>query len=264
MNACREGWPALARRVRRARRLLLMLDYDGVLTPLVRHPRIARLPAAHRRLLRQLSRQPGTTVGVLSGRKLSELRAMVGVRGLIYGGNHGLELTGPVGRFVHPEARRSAALIRQLARHLAQAVGTIPGAWVEPKTLSLSLHYRGVRPGQRARLQQLFYRVVGPLVRQRRVRVTTGKRILEVRPPVAWDKGRALWWLLQRPSLRGAVPVFIGDDLTDEDAFRAIRRRGVGIRVGPVLRTAARYRLRSPREVAELLRRLQALGPRRP
>jgi len=254
------AWPGLRRKIQRAGQIVLFLDYDGTLTPIVSHPSKARLPAETRRLLLSLSRQRGIWIALVSGRALKEIRRLVGLKGLCYVGNHGLELAGPKIRHVNPMARKSRPVLKRIAVSLRTELKKIPGAWVEDKGLTLAVHYRQVNPRKKLLVRSLFHEVVRPYGKKRQVRITEGKEVFEVRPPVRWTKGTAVTWLLarRRTLSRGPVlPVVIGDDLTDEDAFKALGNRGITVAVGPSNpRTRARYGVASHLQVLSFLRRL--------
>ena len=270
MKSPAAAWPEIRGRIRSAGALALFLDYDGTLTPIVRHPSKAALSPATRVLLRSLSRQPGIWVAVVSGRSLKDVRRRVGVSRLCYVGNHGLEIQGPKLRHINPMAQRSRPVMEEIVGKLRQALQPVPKAWVEDKGLTLSVHYREAVPPDRLRVRSAFHDAVRPYREKRQVRVTAGRGVFEVRPPVRWTKGTVVNWLLapldhgltgltRRVALsRGPVlPVYIGDDLTDEDAFLALGKRGVTVAVGaggPP--TRARYRVRSPAEVERFLRLL--------
>lgn len=263
------SWSAVRRRVVSAKHLSLFLDYDGTVVPLADHPSQARLPPAMKRLLQRLAGRPGVWVALVSGRSLADLKRMVGLAGLCYVGNHGLELQGPTLRYVNPVARATRPLLARLGQGLTQALASIPGAWVEDKALTLSVHYRRVTPGERLRVKHVFYQVVRPSQEQRRIRVTAGKDVFEVRPPVRWTKGTMLSWLLTRQrALAGrasVLPVCLGDDATDEDAFEALQDRGITVAVGPSTPlTRAGYYVEGPADVRRLLQLILAARARRP
>ncbi len=264
MTACRGARPVaadpetLARRLARAR-VLLCLDYDGTLVPIASRPRHATFDEAGRRLLRALARH--IPIAIVSGRARTAVRALVRVPGLWYVGNHGLEIAGPGVRY---DQAVPAAWRRRLDLLLAQIEADAPwGATVERKGVTASVHYRLVAASARRRwLRGLRARVRADALHDR-LRVVRGKAVVELRPPVDWDKGAAVRWLLARRSLSGRTPVYLGDDTTDEDAFRAVRPHGVGVLVGRSRRSAARYRLAGPAEVRDLLVRwLDALDGR--
>jgi alpha,alpha-trehalase len=244
----------LARRLA-DRRVFLCLDYDGTLVPIAARPQLATFDHAGRRLLRALARH--MPIAIVSGRSRTAVRGLVGVATLMYVGNHGLEISGP--RIRHrPEV--PAAWRRDLNRLLKLIEADAPpGGMVERKGVTASIHYRLVSvPDRRRWLPRLRSRLAAEAATGR-VRVVHGKAVLELRPPVDWNKGEAVRWLLARPALRDRTPVYLGDDATDEDAFRAVRMGGVGVLVGRPRRSAARYRLTGPAEVRELLVRWRQL-----
>lgn len=253
-----EEWPLLQTQIRQADPLVLFLDYDGTLTRITVHPSKARLSGPLRERLRQLSRLPGVWVTLVSGRGLQDLKQKVGVEGIYYVGNHGLELQGPGLRHLHPAARKSRPVLSRIRDLLRKELKPLPGAWVEDKGLTLSVHYRQAKPEDRPLVETLFHQIVAPFLFKRQIRVTAGKRVCEVRPPVHWTKGTMVAWLLARQSVlskgRKILPIYAGDDRTDEDAFKALRGRGITIAVGrsnPL--TLAKYRVRSADEIGRLL-----------
>jgi trehalose-phosphatase len=216
-----------------------------------------------KRVLKRLSRQPGVCGVLVSGRAPLDLKRMVGVPRLCYVGNHGLELEGDGLRYVHPQARAHRPLLRRVARTLTIALRPVPGAWVEDKGLTVSLHWRAVPRAAHRALQQRVARAIAPYRSRRQIVVTRGKRVIDIRPPVRWGKGEAVDWLSRhlRPSSSSrAQPtlLYFGDDQTDEGAFRAVNRsRGISVFVGPRPRaTYARWWARDPREVREALTRI--------
>lgn len=259
MKPIRASWSSLKQQIASAERLFLFLDYDGTLAPIAGHPSKARLSARTRRLLKEFTHQPGICVALVSGRSLRDLKKMVRLPGLLYIGNHGLELQGPKLRYVHPVARESRPLLQGLARLLKKTLSSIPGVWVEDKGFTLSVHYRSVAPDRLLLVENKFFEAVGPSLEKQEVRVTEGKRVLEVHPAPRWTKGTAIHWLLTR-CLAGAgakriFPIYIGDDQTDEDAFEALKGRGITIAVGSyLLSTQAEYTVRSPQDVHRFLR----------
>ena len=252
-------WSAIRQRVLSAQHVLLCCDFDGTLAPIADHPSRARLPTDTKRLLKQLASLPGLRVALVSSRALADLKRLVGLSRVTYVGNHGLEAKGPGLSFLHPEARRLRHTLHRLSRKLAQALRKIPGASVEWKGLTASLHWRNVpRPAQR-RFHRLVKELTAPYTERGTIRLTHGKRVVEIRPQVDWDKGRVLEWLLDHLSepyrSSAAVVFYVGDDRTDEDAFNAVNRLGgLSIFVGrPSTRTAARYWLKDPHEVQRWL-----------
>ncbi|MBI3087299.1 MAG: trehalose-phosphatase [Candidatus Omnitrophica bacterium] len=262
----RSGWAIPTDRAASAAHLMLCLDYDGTLVPIAPHPAAATLDEQTRRLLRQLARARGVQVVLISGRSVRDLKRTVGIRGLGYVGNHGLECSASGPRYVHPAAQRSRPRLQRLARNLRSALRPIRGAWVEDKGLTVSLHWRRVPPSAARRFHRVVAERLRPSVAQGEIRVTSGKHVIEIRPPVSWGKGDAIVRLLRHLPARRARPLvlYVGDDRTDEDAFRTVNRLGgLTIAVGkPPRRTAARYRLKDPRDVRAWLETLRRLRTR--
>jgi trehalose-phosphatase len=239
--------------------LLLGLDYDGTLAPIVARPEDAALLPGAAAVLRSLAQRTDTRIAILSGRALSDITGRVSLDGAFYAGNHGLEISGPGVQRVHPRATASRELLRTIAAHLQEQLAAVPGAQVEDKRLTLSIHYRRVAD-ERAerRTVAVVEHACAPYREQ--LRVTHGKKIVEVRPAVDWNKGDALRFL--RDTVIGndtaAPTVFIGDDRTDEDAFGQVGEDGYGIIVAETAPsdTLASAYLRSPLEVVDFLRRL--------
>lgn len=233
------------------RDIVLGVDFDGTLSPLARRPALARLPAATRGLLERLAGNPRVLLAVVSGRRLSDITRRVGLGGLHYSGNHGLEIRGPGLAWRHPAARKAAGLLRRLAARLARLPGDFPGVQLENKGLSLSVHYRQLDPALAPALRRF---VAGELRSfSGSLALSQGKMVWEIKPRVRWNKGHALL-RIARARRRSGLVLFIGDDRTDEEGFRVLGRRAVTVRVGPVRRSRARFILRRQAEVLPLLR----------
>jgi len=253
-------WPKVAKQLRDARHTLLLTDYDGTLTPIVERPELANLPESTRLILETLAHRYDFTVGVISGRALTDLKDKVSIHGIIYAGNHGLEIEGPGISFVNPVAEELRPVLNTMHYVLSRALGTIRGALVEHKGLTLSVHYRLVEEQKAKEVEGIVKRVVGTAQATGTAKITSGKKVYEVRPAVSWDKGKAIKLLMKRYSKvggkSGPLPVYFGDDLTDEDGFKVIEDYGSGISVfvgKENQHSAARYFLRSPAEVAAFL-----------
>ncbi len=249
----------LAARFRQAGHILILCDYDGTLTPIVETPAMAHLPDNMRRILTELTGRARFTVGIISGRELADLTQRVAIGGIIYAGNHGLEITGPGLSFVHPRATRERPFLGFLYRVLAKALGSVRGVLVENKGLTLSVHYRQVEPENTAKVKAIFESSLSAAGPPGKFRTTWGKKVLEVRPEVDWHKGRAVEFLINAHARggrrRGLLTVYIGDDRTDEDAFDFVSRHGgVSVLVGPPRQPSrADYFVESQEEVRKFL-----------
>lgn len=254
-----DAWGVVRKRLRR-KNIFLFLDYDGTLTPIAPRPQQALLPSGTKSLLSVLSGFAPLKVAVVSGRSLDDIRRLVGVRGLYYAGNHGLEASGPRLVFRSGQMSQTQRVLRAIRKVLETSIRDIPGAHLEDKGFSLSYHYRLVKPKDQGRARQIFRDAVLAVCDRKKIRIVAGKKVLEVRPVTRWHKGTILAWFLEHAMFsdasRPVMPIYVGDDTTDEDAFRFLKGRGLAIRVGAARRTSAPYSLKDPAEVAVFLRRL--------
>jgi trehalose 6-phosphate phosphatase len=258
-------WPEFLAEGRAASHRLLLSDYDGTLTPIVGRPDDAVLSSGIRNRLIGLAKKPDFSVGVISGRGMRELKAMVGIEGIYYAGNHGLEIEGPGLSYITPAAGTTRPLMQELAEQLASNLADVDGVIIQDKGLSVSIHYRLVVGGEDRTVTDIVHRLTTVPCNEGKIRVFSGKKVWEIRPPVDWDKGKAVETIAgEVKKLRHAerlLTVFLGDDVTDEDAFRVMRRPGGwGIYVGGgAVTSAAGYYLSSTSEVEDFLARLTEL-----
>lgn len=247
----------LAEAARGGAGLLLLADYDGTLTPIVRHPGAAGLEAGVREVLVALVEAPRVAVGLISGRALDDLRGRIRVPGIVYAGAHGLEVEGGGLAFRHPEARALAPRLGELAGLLRRRLRGLPGVWVEPKGLTVAIHYREAPGRVAARLRRPIRAAVEASGLP--IELLPGKRVIELRPAVGWTKGDCALWLRDalapRVVGRWVLTLYLGDDATDEQVFTALKGQGVTVLVGR-RRTSADFRLRGVPEVHRLLGRL--------
>ena len=250
-------WPSVSARLRRADKVLLLFDYDGTLTPIVAKPGDAALSGEVRRLLGSLAASPRYIAGIVSGRSLEDLSVLADIPGLIHAGNHGMEISGPGIDFVHPGAVAARGILDEVAHRLSVAVGGVPGVIVEHKRLTLTVHYRAVAERRVVEIESGVADTTMPYVEGGDVRLTRGKMVTEVRPAVPWDKGKAIEKIREECGDL-PLPVYFGDDRTDEDGFRVVQAMdGIAVFVGePREGTVALHQLESPAEVEETLRLL--------
>lgn len=243
--------------------IYLFLDYDGTLTPIVDSPQKALISKKTRKLLRTLSTNPRCKIAIISGRQLRDIKKKIGLKNIVYVGNHGLEIEGPRIRFSPALSSTYRKTLEQIKNGLTDKLPAFKGAFIEEKGLSLSLHFRLVKKGLVPQLKTAFHEVVIAHLVKERIRIKSGKMVLEVRPALNWDKGKVVLWLLARQEFaskkNSVLPIYIGDDLTDEDAFRALGNRGITIFVGNPKLSAAKYYLSDTQEVKEMLGRILAL-----
>jgi trehalose 6-phosphate phosphatase len=239
--------------------MLVALDFDGTIAPIVPHPDDARLIPAAKPVIEALAERSDTEIALISGRGLHDLRQRVGVEDVYYAGNHGLEIHGPDLDDTVAGARELVPRVQECFRALEKAVGDVDGIFLENKHLSLSVHYRMIDdPAMQKHVEDEVEAVFR--AHPMGLRLTTGKRVREIRPDIDWHKGRALLYIIEEiETVRGAVrlPMFIGDDKTDEDGFAALPDFGAGVLVGPAdADTAATCFVNTPDEAVMLLEQL--------
>ncbi|MGH7664544.1 MAG: trehalose-phosphatase [Gemmatimonadaceae bacterium] len=248
--------------------LLVMLDVDGTLAPITSRPEEAVVPPETRRAVAALAAHDGVIVALVSGRSASDARRMVAVANVWVIGNHGCEVVSPDGEnAVDPGVEPFRSALARTYAAIASQTAPVEGVIAENKVWTLSVHYRLADPGVVPRLRA----TVDDIVRRHGLVMTEGKAIFEVRPPVDVHKGTAVLALAERLGglARGASLVFIGDDRTDEDAFRSLRERGAaavtvrvtGSEMGTDLGTAAEYAAPDPETIREFLEWLAAERP---
>ena len=259
-------WDSIATRIKSSRHVLLLFDYDGTLTPIVERPELADLHRESRQLLKALAHKPRFTIGILSGRALNDLQNRVAVNGIIYAGNHGLEIKGPDIEFIHPLTNEMGSIIRVIGKMLSKSFSKTRGVVVEDKGATLSVHYRMVEDEEKVdEVRNVFEQVVGLARSLGKIKTTSGTKVHEVRPNVPWHKGKAVRFIMKQYAKNGRqsglLPIYVGDDLTDEDAFQVIEGYGgISIYVGSEdAQTVAGYLLNSTEEVTEFIRRLVSL-----
>ncbi|KAG6470918.1 hypothetical protein ZIOFF_072005 [Zingiber officinale] len=270
----------------KGKRIVMFLDYDGTLSPIVDDPDSAFMSTAMRAALKNVARYFPTAI--VSGRRLDKVIDFVKVAGLYYAGSHGMDIKGPA-KPRHNKARAAKPVLFQPAceflpmidavrlpslffscinpssskhtplsqvyRSLMERTKSTPGARVENNKFCVSVHFRCVdEKGWSA----LFEQVRSVLKEYPKLRLTQGRKVLEIRPTIKWDKGKALEFLLESlgyADSKDVMPVYIGDDRTDEDAFKVLRDRGqgFGILVSKFPKeTNATYSLLEPSEASAL------------
>jgi len=255
MRSLLEHWQAIQGQMRRFASFYFFLDYDGTLTPIVSRPELAVLSAEGKEALIRLRDCPGAFVAVISGRLLEDLYGRIGIPGITYVGNHGLEIRNPAG--IHKKALSASRKkeMKQIQATLKSNLGSLPGMLLEDKESILSVHYRMAARESHARVAREMEQVQKKW--GARWTVIPGKMVFEIRPRADFHKGRAVQDLLKGAPAPPVLPFYFGDDQTDEDAFRFLKGKGITVFVGsPESASDAEYYLQNPGEVLETLKRL--------
>ena len=251
-----ENWGYIQARIQQAKNLLLFLDYDGTLTPIVSRPELAVCPPGVKRHLEKLRDLPGVYLAIISGRFLEDLLEKVGVSGIIYVGNHGLEIKNPGGR--HKDVLSSARIreLKRITQNMQNSLKEIPGILFEEKGPILSVHYRNV--------PKIFFAQISQVIEEKlqqwkdRWKMAYGKMVLEIQPNIDFHKGKAVTEILKTVPSLGLLSIYLGDDQTDENAFQVLKGQGISVFIGPGgFPSEADFFLQNPDEVQEFLFRCQ-------
>lgn len=236
-------------------KLALFLDYDGTLTPIVSRPEDAIISPEMKQAVYQLSTL--VPVAVISGRDRKDVEKMVGLENLIYSGSHGFDTKGPDFEYQHEAGVNCLPEFDAAEEELKQALDGIENAKVERKLFAIAVHYRNVEENMVSKVEAIADKTYQ---KYDCLKKTGGKKIIELKPDIDWHKGKALLWLLDKLDLNKSsiLPVYIGDDVTDEDAFKALPEvNGVGILVGDHDQdTQANYRLEKVEQVKDFLEQM--------
>lgn len=237
--------------------ICFMFDYDGTLVPIVPHPSMAKLSDSRRKLLKRLSAIPGVIVALVTGRSLTDIRRLAGIPGVILVANHGFEILKD-GRIFYPCGRKFQKPLLKLAHDINRELRNIPGVVIESKGFSVAVHYRLAPKKQWDVIKERILETSAGLRKSHHLQLTSGKCLWEIRPALYWNKGSAVLWIL-RKFARHATPVYLGDDVTDEDAFKALRRRGLTIAVAEKPCRSAAITIRDISFIWKLIREVTTL-----
>lgn len=227
--------------------LLIATDLDGTLAGIVDQPQSVTLPPSVSEVLTALVESPNALLAIVSGRSLDDLRRRVPIPAVL-AGNHGLEIEGRGFHFEHEGAKELQPRLAEICTALSDVLAAWPGAFVEPKGFTATVHFRAAAERHQHALMVAVRRCVagyGPGFGLR-----CGKKALEIHPRMGWDKGAAVNWLRQQSGISACM--CIGDDRTDETMFRECAD-GITVVVGSPRFTSAEYHVRNPAEVEELL-----------
>ncbi|KAL7605578.1 hypothetical protein Lser_V15G19417 [Lactuca serriola] len=250
----------------KGKQIVMFLDYDGTLSPIVDDPDQAYMSDAMRTTVRKLAGCFPTAI--VSGRCRDKVYDFVKLAELYYAGSHGMDIKGPSKGSKHKKnppsvlcqpASEFLPMIDEVYGLLMEKTKSTPGAKVENNKFCLSVHFRCV---DEKKWSELAAQVRSVLKDYPKLRLSQGRKVLEIRPTIKWDKGKALEFLLESlgyANCTDVFPIYIGDDRTDEDAFKVLRERGqgFGILVSKIPKdTNASYSLQEPSEVMDFLQRL--------
>lgn len=232
----------------------LFLDFDGTLAPIAPTPDKVKLPQEVRTILGKIKEYDHVFVAIISGRAFEDVKKIINIRGIHYAGNHGLEITGVKRTSIVPNAAQIVRSIKKISDDLNKVLLTVPGSWVENKSLTASVHYRNVAAMHVPELNRLVGEITARYIDNGLVKLKRGIKVIEIQPNIKWDKGAAVKWMQKNIAYSRAANIYIGDDDTDEDAFRALNS-AITIKVvrDSKVKTDAQYYVNNPIEVRYFL-----------
>ncbi|XP_023020813.1 trehalose-6-phosphate synthase 1 isoform X3 [Leptinotarsa decemlineata] len=255
----------LSKYIGNTHKLALLLDYDGTLAPIAPHPDLATIPAETKNVLQRLSNVSDVYIAIVSGRNVNNVKEMVGIEGITYAGNHGLEILHPDGtKFVHPMPTEFHNKVGELMRQLQEKVCR-DGAWVENKGALLTFHFRETPVNLRPALE----REATSMIEAAGFNAAKAHCAIEAKPPVQWNKGRASIYILRTAFgvdwCERIRIIYVGDDATDEDAMQTLKGMAATFRVtsSDITKTYAERRLPSTDAVLTLLKWVERYTSRR-
>lgn len=238
--------------------IFLFLDYDGTLASITDHPDKAVLSMGVKNILQKVILNPRFKVAVISGRSLRDIKNRVHIKGITYSGNHGLEIKSPAFKYENNISSSYKKLLGKIKKELHQAFAEFKGVFIQDKKLTLSIHYRLAGKKNILKIRRIFHKTVAGYLNEKKIKIIKGKMVFEISPPIKWNKGLAVSWILDRPefSKNNFFPLYFGDDTTDEDAFRLLKGRGITVLVGRSKKSSAQFYLNNVTEVIQFIEQL--------
>lgn len=243
----------LIEKITSQRKIILFLDYDGTLVPIKSKPSFAVLSASMHKLLKKLAIHSNISFIMVTGRSFPDIKKLMGIKKITYISNHGFQISGDKIKWIHPDAKCNISILKKIFLLLKNALRAFPESFVENKLLTLSIHYRNVRNDFIPFVEQIVTTTIQPFLKN--INSTTGKKVIEIRPNINWNKGKSVLKvlaLLQHRINKNSI-VYIGDDKTDEDAFKALRNKAITIHIGSNMKTQAHYYLHNTKQVKTFL-----------
>jgi len=240
------------KKILKSNSIILFLDYDGTLVPFKEKPTEVITPQKIKQMMRELIKNPKVKVVIVTGRPLREIKKLLRIEGLSFIALHGLHIEtvdGPP--FSWKQADQARLLIKTIKEDMQQKLKDEKGAFLEDKELTIVLHYR-LLPTNRIRIMRdKFKKIVQTIDKKKILEIINGAKVIEARPK-GWHKGKAIeMFLASHTKIKNNLPIYIGDDVTDEDAFQFLVKRGITIYVTnkSKRKTTAQYWVKNPDDV---------------
>jgi len=244
-------FPEISKKISLAKGLVIFLDFDGTLAELTSFPGNAKIKSDIKKNLQHQAQKKNITLAIVSGRALKDLKNKVGLKNIIYSGNHGLEWEINNKLFFTNLPHTFIQSIPKIKQQLRQLAKQFPGAFIEDKKLTIAFHYRRVAAAKQKLVKALAKKILASAAKNKTLEIIESKKTLDIRPQANWTKGHVVSHLhkLLGPKSLG---IYIGDDVTDEDAFKALKN-GLSVRVGKKRKSSAKYFIKNVNQVPKLL-----------
>jgi len=245
--------------IARSQRIYLFLDYDGTLTPIRKQPSSAVLSGSMKNLLSELNTRQNIKVIIVTGRSYKNVKKLSGLKNIPVASNHGFHINSEKINWRHPAIKNILPVLQDVTLLLRKSLKQFPSALIEDKGITVSVHYRNVENKFATLIKEIVIKAVKPY--SGKLKITYGKKVLEIRPAVEWNKGLAVLKILKLFGLKtsNSIMFYIGDDTTDEDAFKILRNMAITIRVGNSSVTKAKYNVKNTKEVQSILRIINSI-----
>ncbi len=258
-----EELEAIFNRAIDSRLITIFLDYDGTLSPVPRRKiRLERpLSDSARAIIHELSRHKKVKIFIISGRSIEALRKFIGIDDLYYIGIHGHVIRGPDMIYIHSALEELISVVKRVKNELSGLLSDIEGLVIEDKGAAISIHYRGIG---RSRSKEIYEKVSRICSKYYGIVFFRGRSSIEIIPNTGWNKGRAIEYVLATLSMRTGLsasdimPIYFGDDKSDETGFKLLREKGICVKVGYKCGTKAKYYVNNTEEVIMFLSGLKS------
>lgn len=241
---------------KKASRVFLLFDYDGTLAPIVKRPSLVRTPSLIKKRLECLLKNKKILTGVISGRSLKDIRKKAGVKKIFFAGSHGAEMLFKGKKIIIPKLAKGSSrkLIGLAKTRVRKGLENFPGVIYEEKPFTFAVHYRNASFIQAQEIVRKVKNIVSEVCGPDGVRLKFGKKVIEIAPRIPFGKFDAVKFFYKKMKKKNNdITVFIGDDLTDEDIFKNLSNKDIGIRIGKNKSSAAKYFLKNTFEVRKFL-----------
>lgn len=239
--------------------IILMLDFDGTLSPIVKTPKQAKLPENIKQKLKKCLKL--FPVIIISGRSLKDIKKKIKLNKIIYAGNHGLEWQINKQLTQVEVSKDSLKSLKVIKYKLSKLISEYPGMLLEDKRLTLAIHYRMIKKSKVKNFIKTVNEIIQPYI-QNNLSLIDGNKTYDLRPSLNWTKGHFAEFIIKQMEInydKKLIPIYVGDDKTDEDVFKKLKN-AITIRIGKSQTSKAVYYLKNQNKINNLLQWILEIG----